>query len=39
MVPHVEKEVDAEDALVAALEEEAAEHQKRGENLVGEVWR
>lgn len=39
MVAHVEKEVNAEDALVAALEEESAEHQKRGENLVGEVWR
>lgn len=39
MVPHVEKEVDAEDALVTTLEEEAAEYQKRGENLVGQVWR
>lgn len=39
VVTHVEKEIDAEDALMAALEEEAAEHQKGGENLVGQVWR
>ena len=39
MVPHVEKEVNAEDALVTTLEEEATEHQKGGENLVGQVWR
>ena len=37
MIPHMEKEIDAEDALAAALEEKPAEHQQGGKNLVRQV--